>query len=209
MNKNWPKNLLRLCIGSGESEKKDPRLRNQNERPLNMALLPRLLLIFVVTAWAVDVCAQETNTKETYRIAEYYDKFKDITITGLEPMSVPDSTVYLFAAFSCPGQRRCKPEGVILGFAFVSLSDERYGGEGIARAIRDGVRQEPHKLTYIGKMPVLIFNSHAFKAALSTEGFIKMAHSKEVEFQIDTTEFVLSPKNLEALRALTYRIQPF
>src|SRR2546426_1093547 len=76
---------------------------------------------------------------------------------GIQPMLVRDdkATVptVLFAAFNCPGQRSvCTPEGVIIGFALVT-GEERYRGEGIGRSIRDGIRQEPYKLVYMGLLP--------------------------------------------------------
>ena len=170
-----------------------------------------ILLVLVMLASCAPALAQKNDD---WKIEIDYDKFKDVTTTLLAPMPISDDKarlpVFLFAAFQCPGQATCRLEGVILGFAIVTLTEE-YSGQGMARSIRDGIRQPPHKLTYLGPSPASLsipFLSHPFKAMLRPEGLIKIANSKQVEFQIDTLEFTLTAQNLAALRGLASRMQP-
>jgi hypothetical protein len=118
--------------------------------------------------------------------------------------------VFMFAGFECPGIATCKPEGIVLGFAIVTWGDDEYRGDGIARCIRDGVRQDPYKLNYVGLIPSSIelpVPTYMFKALLRPEGLRKIANSKLVEYQIDSVEFTLTDDNLVALRDLASRMK--
>ena len=165
---------------------------------LRTHILAALLFTFCAPALAQD----------NYRVTAEYDRFKDVTTYGLEAMKTSDSTTFFFALFQCPGQQPCRPEGVIFGFALVALDGDPYQGQGIARMIRDGARQEPYKLKYAGlKTRLILLPAHVFVAQLKPDGLAKIANSTSVEYQIDNLEFQLSRENLAGLRDLASRMK--
>lgn len=155
------------------------------------------------------LCCAPAFGQEKYRVTAEYDRFKDVTTYGLEPMPTSEATTFFFALYQCPGQTACRPDGVIFGFALVTLTDAPYEGQGMARAIRDGIRQDPYQLKYVGLKTkvVALLPAHVFMAMLRPDSVAKIAGSKLVEYQIDSLEFKLTPDNLAGLREFIGRMK--
>jgi hypothetical protein len=145
--------------------------------------------------------------QEKLEISAEYDRFQDVTTYGFLPAKTSNPTVFFSALFQCPGQRPCTPDAILIAFAIITLNDDPYGGQGIARAIRDGVRQDPYQLKYVGVKKVALLPGHVFLAKIRPDGLIKISNSKVVEYQIDSTEFTLTAETLVGLRALAARMQ--
>jgi hypothetical protein len=168
-------------------------------------LIAAALLISLFIGTSATVIAQDKH-----EITIDYDRFKDETRVALDPIPTSAPIVFVAALFDCPGQSMCKPGQVVLGFAIVNLSDE-YNGQGVIRMIRDGVRQGPHQLRYMGTAkpnPAIPLPSHLFRILVTANALTEIANSKKVEIQIDRIEFSLTAENLAGLRDLAGRMQP-
>jgi len=170
-----------------------------------------LVGLTMLAALPVSIKAQTEEPK--YKIDVKWDKFKDIRTTVLNPMQTEQKKglfpVLFFAGFDCPGTAACTPQEVIFVFLIATDSDG-YHGQGIARAIRDGVRQQPYKLIDDGQIdaiPMSPLPVHVFRARMRPEALTLIANSKLMEYQIDGVEFNLTPDIMAGLRDLASRMK--
>ncbi len=161
--------------------------------------------LFLVALTCVCFTSSSAQSKPPYKTQMNYDRFKDISIIAVEDMPVVGSVfgygIFLSAAFVCPGNALCKPETVALGFTVVNGDNKSV----TVRAIRDGVRQPAFEMKRLGKLAVkpLGVTGEGYMVPMQSSGFIKMANSKAVEFQLfDNVEFTLTEEHLEGLRKL-------
>ena len=142
-----------------------------------------------------------------------YDKFKDGTFVGFEPVMVgaaQDSTLRLGMLTGFKGQIPKKPNDLMLIFAspsFVETNQHKSNRSLIILA--DDERYVMGEASYEVKydMPLYL---EIMAVKVPYNSFMKLSEAKKIEMQFGSAEFTLNESLMEALRSLAShaRVQP-
>jgi hypothetical protein len=163
------------------------------------ALTPFLAVVILAGALATSVCAQQVNTE--------YDRFKDETTIKLEKTRVAgtgdDDALYVLVSATFRGTKPLAESAPMLSFFSASPSRHfEYDRELIF--LIDGRRVRA------GTMLLVDFKEGAewIMAPLQIETLAQLARAKKIEGKVGDREFILTAKQIEALRAFLARITP-
>lgn len=168
----------------------------------------------ILSAIIMLACAVGSMAQKVGNIEAKYDRFDNTTLVQLDFMKVTGKDIegiYINAAFKCQGEVKiCRPEKIYMGLS-VLLEGARYDLSANLTVLADGERFPLGNMLRVqteNVFPERNMISTLFIVAIPRNDFLKIAKSKKVEMQLDTTEFELTLAQRSALYGLSTLATP-